>query len=268
MAFVVANGIRMHVQRIPAKKVEPGAKRPTVVFIHGVGTDSLASFYFTLASPAVNAGIDVITYDLRGHGRTECPPTGYTVANMVEDLAALLVELEVSGPVHLVGNSFGGTVAFSFAWRYPDRVASLVAIESEPATESWSLKIADLLDQGSDQLVRDDVLAWVKDNHGAHTRRLGEALGQVLTTTTMTRDVPSGPFLTEADLLSIRTPILAIFGAESHVVDVADSLPAMLPSCRVEIIPGQEHSVLVKANHAVRDLVLPWIRQHEPVEIG
>jgi 3-oxoadipate enol-lactonase len=268
MSFVVANGIRMHVQRIPAKNVAPGAKRPTVVFVHGVGTDSLASFYFTLAAPTVNAGMDVITYDLRGHGRTECPPNGYTVANIVEDLAALLAELDVTGPVHLVGNSFGGTVAFSFAWRYPERVASLVAIESEPATESWSTKISDLLLEGSDQLVRDDVLAWIDNNHGAHTRRLGKALGQVLTTTTMARDVPSGPYLSEADLRSIRCPVLAIFGAESHVVDVADSLPKLLPFCKVEIIPGQEHSVLVKANHAVRDMVLPWITQHDPAEIG
>ncbi|HEX3782556.1 MAG TPA: alpha/beta hydrolase [Pseudonocardiaceae bacterium] len=268
MSFVVANGIRMHVQRIPAKNVAAEDTRPTVVFIHGVGTDSLASFYFTLAAPTVNAGMDVITYDLRGHGRSDCPPTGYTLTDAVDDLDALLTELAVTGPVHLVGNSFGGTVAFSFAWRHPERVASLVAIESEPPTESWSAKIAELLADGTDQLVRDDVLAWINDNHGAHTSRLGKALGTVLTTTTIARDVPSGPLLSTADLRSIRCPVLAVFGAESHVVDVAATLPDLLPSCRIEIIPDQEHSVLVKANHAVRDLVLPWIIEHDPVRVG
>jgi pimeloyl-ACP methyl ester carboxylesterase len=267
MAYVVANGIRMHVQRMPAKGVAADAPRPRVVFVHGVGTDSLASFYLTLAAPAANAGIDVISYDLRGHGRSDRPPTGYTVADAVDDLTALLAELRVDGHVHLVGNSFGGTVAFSFAQRYPDRVASLVAIESEPATESWSRKIAERLDEGSQQLVQSEVLAWIHEHHGSHMSRLGKAFGQVLATTTISRDVPLGPLHSPADLAAIRCPVLAIFGAESHVVDVADTLPKLLPNCRVEIIPGYEHGVLMQAPQSVRDLVLPWVLRHEPAEI-
>jgi pimeloyl-ACP methyl ester carboxylesterase len=267
MAYVAANGIRMHVQRMPAKGVAPDAPRPRVVFIHGVGTDSLASFYLTLAAPAANAGIDVISYDLRGHGRSDRPPTGYTVADAVDDLAALLVELQVEGPVHLVGNSFGGTVAFSFAQRFPDRVASLVAIESEPATESWSRKIADRLGEGAEKLVQAEVLSWIHDHHGSHMSRLGKAFGQVLATTTITSDVPRGPLLTRAELAMVRAPVLAVFGAQSHVVEVADTLPQLLPGCRVEIIPGYEHGVLMQAPQIVRDLVLPWILRHEPAEI-
>jgi len=267
MAYVAANGIRMHVQRMPAKGSAADGPRPRVVFIHGVGTDSLASFYLTLAAPAANAGIEVISYDLRGHGRSDRPPTGYTVADAVDDLAALLAELDVAGPVHLVGNSFGGTVAFSFAHRFPDRVASLVAIESEPATRSWSRKIADRLDEGAEKLVQAEVLSWIHDHHGSHMSRLGKAFGQVLATTSITRDVPRGPLLSGADLAAISCPVLAIFGAESHVVDVAETLPDLLPGCQVEVIPGYEHGVLMQAPHEVRDLVLPWILRHEPVEI-
>lgn len=266
MAYVAANGIRMHVQRMAAKGVAAESPRPRVVFIHGVGTDSLASFYLTLAAPAANAGIEVIAYDLRGHGRSDRPPAGYTVADAVDDLAALLGELGVSGVVHLVGNSFGGTVAFSFAQRFPDRVASVVAIESEPATESWSRKIADRLGEGAEKLVQPEVLSWIDDHHGSHMSRLGKAFGRVLATTTITRDVPSGPLLSRADLSLIGCPVLAIFGAESHVVDVAETLPGLLPDCRVEIIPGYEHGVLMQAPQVVRDLVLPWILRHEPVE--
>jgi 3-oxoadipate enol-lactonase len=264
MAYVAANGIRMHVQRMPAKGCASG-RPPRVVFIHGVGTDSLASFYLTLAAPAANAGIEVITYDLRGHGRSDRPPTGYTVADAVDDLTALLAELDVAGPVHLVGNSFGGTVAFSFAHRFPDRVASLVAIESEPATESWSRKIAERLGEGAEKLVQAEVLSWIHDRHGSHMSRLGRAFGQVLATTSIAADVPSGPLLGSADLAAITVPVLAVFGAESHVVEVAETLPDLLPDCRVEIIPGYEHGVLMQAPQVVRDLVLPWILRHEPV---
>ncbi|MGH8887978.1 MAG: alpha/beta hydrolase, partial [Egibacteraceae bacterium] len=71
MARVLVNGVRLHVQQVPAKAKPRGGRRPTVVFVHGLGTDSLASFYFTLAGPVSAAGVDVIAYDLRGHGRSE-----------------------------------------------------------------------------------------------------------------------------------------------------------------------------------------------------
>jgi len=71
MADVVANGVRHHVQRF-------GKGERTVVFIHGLVMDNLSSFYFTLANPIAET-CDVICYDLRGHGMSERPPTGYTV---------------------------------------------------------------------------------------------------------------------------------------------------------------------------------------------
>ena len=48
MAEVVANGIRTHVQRL-------GSGPPTVVFVHGIVVDNLASLYFTLANPVAQA---------------------------------------------------------------------------------------------------------------------------------------------------------------------------------------------------------------------
>src|SRR6266478_4331964 len=104
MADVVANGVRHHVQRLG----HPRRDDHTVVFVHGLVMDNLSSFYFTLANP-VAATADVVLYDLRGHGMSERPPTGYRVADLVADLAALLDALALPR-VALVGNSFGGLV--------------------------------------------------------------------------------------------------------------------------------------------------------------
>src|SRR5204863_9561465 len=97
MADVVAGGVRHHVQRLGARG--PGR---TVVFVHGLVMDNLSSFYFTLANPAAETA-DVILYDLRGHGMSERPAAGYTVAQLVADLAGLLAALDVTRPVQLVG---------------------------------------------------------------------------------------------------------------------------------------------------------------------
>jgi 3-oxoadipate enol-lactonase len=265
MPFVVANGVRLHVQRMAAKAVAPGAPSPTAVFIHGLGTDSLASFYFTVAPAVSAAGIDVVAYDLRGHGRSDRPRDGYTVADSVDDLTALLDALDVTVPVHLVGNSYGGTVAFSFAQRHPQRVLSLLVIESEPATPTWAAKISELLDRGARELVLQESFDWIAERHGKHVARLGRAYGHLLATTTMRADVPRGPLLTREEIGSIHHPVLAIFGGESHVLHAAQVLPTVLPRCEITVIPGQEHTVLAKAPKAVREHTLAWIARHHPV---
>jgi pimeloyl-ACP methyl ester carboxylesterase len=191
-----ANGIHQHVQRLPPATTPPGrGGRPVGVFVHGLGTDSLASHYFTVAGPLAEAGFDVVMYDLRGHGRTDRPPTGYHLSDFITDLDALLAGLSVEGQVHLVGNSFGGTIAFSYALHRPDGVASVVLIESEPATESWAVKLADLLGQAHGRLSEGDAIAWISQEHGAQTSRLARAAGQTLRATTMATDIPAGPVL-------------------------------------------------------------------------
>src|SRR5947209_20569162 len=108
MAEVATGGIRFHVQRLPARHLAGSKDRlkhpPTVVFVHGLLIDNMSSFYYTLANPAARAGADVILYDLRGHGNTERPRSGYSVDASVSDLIALLNAIEVTRPVHLVGN--------------------------------------------------------------------------------------------------------------------------------------------------------------------
>src|SRR5215831_8500563 len=102
MGDVWARGIRLHVQRLGT-----ASERVTAVFLHGLVMDNLSSWYFSVANPAAQVA-DVILYDLRGHGRSERPASGYGLADMVLDLDALLDALAVDRPVVLVGNSFGG----------------------------------------------------------------------------------------------------------------------------------------------------------------
>ena len=141
MRRLQANRIGLHVAEIqPAGPV--GGEPRTAVLVHGLGGDSMASWYLTLAGPLAEAGMRVLLYDLRGHGRSDRPARGYAFDNFVDDLDALLEQWEVTGPVHLFGNSFGGTVAFGYAARHPDRVAGIVAIESAPPMTDWFARIA------------------------------------------------------------------------------------------------------------------------------
>ncbi|WP_263981592.1 alpha/beta hydrolase [Streptomyces naphthomycinicus] len=255
-----AGGIRLHVQRTgPADGRGPHA---TIVLVHGLLTDSLASYYFTVAPAFAAAGLDVVMYDLRGHGRSERPPHGYTLDHNIDDLAALLDRLAVTGPVHLVGNSYGGTIAFGYAARHPGRVASLTLIESEPATAAWAAKLGRILRRVVTELAHNepDAIAWITAHRGHNTARLAKGAARLARETTLGRDIPASRVLTEAQIRAVRCPVLGVFGGDS---DLADQVPVqreLLTDFRAIVLPGHEHSVLVEAPATVGGHILDLVR--------
>ncbi|MEH0474148.1 alpha/beta fold hydrolase [Streptomyces hayashii] len=263
MAMVDTGGVRLHVQRIG-----PRAGRPvtaTVVLVHGLLTDSLASYYFTVAPAFAAAGLDVVMYDLRGHGRSERPAQGYTLDHNIDDLEALLDRLAVPGPVHLVGNSYGGTIAFGFAARHPERAASVSLIESEPATAAWAVKLGGILDRVVTQLAHNepDAIRWISAHRGHNTARLAKGAARLARETTLGRDIPASRVLTDAQIAAVRCPVLGLYGGDSDLAELAPRLESALPDCRTVVVPGHEHSVLVEASGTVGGHVLALVEEVE-----
>ncbi|MEV4629327.1 alpha/beta hydrolase [Micromonospora sp. NPDC049523] len=270
--MIRANGIEMHVEHLDPPAGGVGAGRgdgpATLVMIHGMASDSLASWYFTLAKPLADAGLRVLMYDLRGHGHSERPPTGYALDDFVDDLSAMLAELGVPGPVHLLGNSFGGTIAFGYAIRHPDRVASIAAIESSPPTRAWMTRVARRLDRAADLLPRPESLAQISAGRGERVARRARATGEMLATTTLVRDLPGSALPGSAQISAIGAPVLCLYGANSAVVELAPTVVRLLPQARTVVLPGEKHTVLIDRPEAVRRLVLSWLREECAVEVA
>jgi pimeloyl-ACP methyl ester carboxylesterase len=256
MSRVATNGVTLHVQQLGATG-RPA--QPTIVLLHGIATDSLASWYFTVGKPLADAGLRVVMYDLRGHGRSERPPTGYRLEEFVGDLAELLPALDIAEPVYLLGNSFGGTIGYSYAVEFPDRVAGLAVIESEPATAGWAAKMAANLTRAREQLPHSEAIAWIRLRYGAHTARLASGAGRMLTATSMATDIPASRLPHTAQVAGLTCPVLSIYGAESDLAEQAPLVERLLPRARSVIVPGQEHSVLVERPEEVSALVLSWL---------
>jgi len=99
-----------------------------VLLIHGLGSgaadwgaqiDALASHY------------RVIAPDLRGHGRSPRAAGPYAMHDFADDLLRLLDRLQVK-TAHVVGISLGGGIAFQLAVQAPQRLRSLVIVNSGP----------------------------------------------------------------------------------------------------------------------------------------
>ena len=95
----------------------------TVVLIHGVATPY---FVWDATVPAlVEAGLQVLRYDLYGRGYSAKPDVDYTGDLFVQQLAELLNTLSLSERVDVLGISLGGMIAPLFTACYPQRVRRL-----------------------------------------------------------------------------------------------------------------------------------------------
>jgi pimeloyl-ACP methyl ester carboxylesterase len=266
VAEVTAGGIRFHVQRLPAHRPtgssDHPAQPPIVVFIHGLGVDNMSSFYYTLANPAAHAGAEVILYDLRGHGETERPPTGYSLEASVHDLTALLDALGVNRPVHLVGNSYGGTVALAMAMAHPARVASLLVIEAllEAAvvTEEWEAQLAQMLAVG--MKLRKALSG--RDQYDRKLHRFYAAINSLVNGTTLAEDMRMQRPFCSADLRSVTCPVVAVYGDNSDIIEHAYRLKHEVSNCDLTLVPNCTHFLIVQNPGVLRDLLLQWLRSY------
>jgi len=114
---VRANGIKFNV----AGSADGGS--PPVVFLHGFPESWIAWRQVMESLPGVRA----YAPDLRGYGRSERPLEGYDVWTLIEDVRALIEELQLDRPV-LVGNDWGGALVWMFGHRHSELVRRLVVV--------------------------------------------------------------------------------------------------------------------------------------------
>jgi 3-oxoadipate enol-lactonase len=107
---------------------ERTGKGEPVLFLHGLGSSTRDwAFQVEHFSPTY----ETVTVDFRGHGRSDKPPGPYSMPQFAEDVAELIKGLALA-PVHLVGISLGGFVAFQMAMDAPELLRSLVIVNSGP----------------------------------------------------------------------------------------------------------------------------------------
>jgi pimeloyl-ACP methyl ester carboxylesterase len=97
-----------------------------ILFVHGFSCDS-HDWSFQLPHFAA-AGHRLIAADLRGHGRSSIPDTGFEPRTFAADLAGLLDQLGCR-PVVAMGHSLGGAVVSALAVERPDLVRAVVSVD-------------------------------------------------------------------------------------------------------------------------------------------
>jgi pimeloyl-ACP methyl ester carboxylesterase len=98
-----------------------GTGMPVVFLHHGGG--NLMMWHGVV--PYFRDTRHLVLLDLRGHGQSDKPATGYHIDEMAADVVGVMDHLQIER-TQIVGSSLGAEVGLSLAANYPDRVASLV----------------------------------------------------------------------------------------------------------------------------------------------
>jgi pimeloyl-ACP methyl ester carboxylesterase len=133
----------MHIgdgQAVLSVRSWPGTGRPALL-IHGIGSSAAS---WTDLVPLLQPYVRPIAIDLRGHGDSGRPATGYLYDDYIADLDRIIEAMGLDCPV-LIGHSLGGIVALWWAAKHPDAAGGVIAIDSplrsgeefRPAFDRW-----------------------------------------------------------------------------------------------------------------------------------
>ncbi|MBC7876436.1 MAG: alpha/beta fold hydrolase [Anaerolineales bacterium] len=111
--------------RLSAIDVSPELPKRTIVFVHGFGGKA-EQWQYQMQKFALDSR--VIAFDLRGHGLSDKPTSGYDMPRLQLDLETVLTQLKVSTPFVLVGHSFGGAIVTDYAINHPKHISKLILI--------------------------------------------------------------------------------------------------------------------------------------------
>jgi pimeloyl-ACP methyl ester carboxylesterase len=126
--------------------MEGGPGAVPFLLVHGLASN--ARMWDGVAVRLGERGYPSAAVDLRGHGQSPKPDTGFDMVSVSDDLAELIKTEGWDRPV-AVGQSWGGNVVVELAWRFPELVRGAVGIdggtiELAPRFETWDACVAAL----------------------------------------------------------------------------------------------------------------------------
>jgi pimeloyl-ACP methyl ester carboxylesterase len=230
---------------------------PTIVLVPGMdGTGRL--FYRQV--PLLAQTYRVVTYAL--------PDTAPTMDVLVDDLASIIDAVSPERKAIVIGESFGGALALSFALARPNYVSGLVILNSFPFfTPQWRLRLAirglRMLPWGAMGVVRRLTAFRL---HSRHTHR-EEIKRFIELTAHTTRDgyLRRLQILTRYDvrtrLQELRAPTLFLASERDHLVPSlcqAQYMAARVPGSRLHVLEGHGHICLIAPDITLRKLLDEW----------
>lgn len=119
--YLVSHGTKLHYYRTG------GSKHP-LVLIHGITDDGLC---WTPVAELLTNEYDVVMVDVRAHGKSDAPDSGYDYKTIADEIVGLINELKLEHPL-VMGHSMGAMLSLTLAGLYPGLPRAII-LEDPPA---------------------------------------------------------------------------------------------------------------------------------------
>ena len=251
---------------------ERAGRGEAVVLVHGYVGDGRSCWHRQIEE--LSDEFTVVAWDAPGAGGSSDPPEHFGVHAYTDCLAELIQRLGL-GRTHVVGLSFGGTLAIDLADRHPGTATSLVlasayagwagSLPAEVAEErlQQALRLSGLTtDQLVDTLLptmfsetvpQEDVEAFGAAMRGFHPRGF-RAMARAAA-----EDLRSA-------LPHIDVPTLLVYGDrdERAPLSVAHDLHESIAGSELVVLPDAGHVCNIDAAHRFNDAVRGFLRRQQP----
>ncbi len=247
-----------------------------VLLIHGSHVGR--SFLPLLAQPSLTEKYTLIRYHRRGF-LDSAPARGpVSIKDQAADARALLVHLHVPR-AHVVGHSFGGTIALQLALDAPTYVHSLVLLEAPLTTvPRWkavyelNVATAELYRQGDWEAAADPFLGSPAER-AALARSVPGGLEQALrdldTYFRVEEPAHEAWHFTAEEGKQITQPVLFLLGGESQefYVECHDQIQQWMPQTETVVLPGATHLLHMQQPTGAAALLLEFFARHPLVPL-
>jgi non-heme chloroperoxidase len=238
---------------------------PAVLFIHGWTGNRT---FWERQVQAFRDRFTVITVDLRGHGESSPPRTGYTLGAMAADLEHLVRALGVPR-IALVGWSMGGLVAQELARRLGERASALALVCSTAGgLTDPNRKAADPERAATmRQQVADDFRTFMRGfaptifKDGEQSPFAAWAVSQTQKTPPHVAEACLEAVLTadlRPHLASLRLPTAVLHGRHDRILELAEgeALAAAIPGARLVVFEASGHAPFLEEPEAFNAALL------------
>jgi 3-oxoadipate enol-lactonase len=223
-----------------------------------------------------DTGIRVLRPDLRGHGRSSRPDSGYHWINHAADMAAVLDDSGVDSAA-VVGYSVGGGIALEMALTMAGRVGSLLLMSPVMPDRAFEPAFMENLMQVA-RVARTDGIAAAMAGPWAENPLLEFSFskpGIREAAEKITRDFPGAEYLaTERDVverswavpdrlaeIEVPTLVLAGDGETPGFRAWAEEAAVGIPGARLEVLEGCGHLLPLEEPDRVAQAIIEMVRE-------
>jgi 3-oxoadipate enol-lactonase len=201
--------------------------------------------------PRLLQDAEILTFDCRGHGRSDRRAGRFTAELFADDLAQLLDHVGWPSAA-IAGCSMGGCVALAFAGRHPQRATALGLIDTTAwygpdAADNFRKRAEAARDKGMQGLIDFQATRWFSDDFRASHPEVLQRAASVYLANDFDCYAAACALLGDVDvraqLPALRMPAAIVVGEEDYATPVAmaEHLRREIPRSTLTVLPKARH---------------------------